>query len=65
VTARSKAWIWDHSLAGTTGSNSAGGMGVRTLVIFVFCQLEVSATSRDSFGRVLPSVVCLNMISKL
>ena len=28
VAARSKAWACDRSLAGTAGSNPAGGMGV-------------------------------------
>jgi len=33
VAARSKAWVWGRSLAGTVGSNPAGGMDV--------CLLEV------------------------
>jgi hypothetical protein len=28
VAARSKAWVYDHSLAGNVGSNAAGGMDV-------------------------------------
>ena len=43
VAARSKAWVCGRSLAGTAGSNPAGGMDV-CLVSVVRCQVEVFAT---------------------
>jgi hypothetical protein len=42
VDARSKAWVWGHTLAGVAGSNPVGGMDV-SLVSVVCCQVEVSA----------------------
>jgi hypothetical protein len=40
VTARSKAWVCDHSLAGIAGSNPAEGMDVSLLSV-VCCQVKV------------------------
>jgi len=44
VAARSKAWVYGHSLTGTVGSNPAGGMGIFSLMSVVCCQVEVSAS---------------------
>jgi hypothetical protein len=44
VVARSKAWVYGHSLAGIAGSNPTGGMDVLSVVSVVCCQVEVSAT---------------------
>jgi hypothetical protein len=44
VAARSKAWVYGRSLAGTVGSNPAGGHGCLSLVSVVCCQIEVSVT---------------------
>ena len=55
LAARSKAWVYGHSLAGIVGSNPTGGMDV-SLVIVVCCQVEVSAsgliTRPEEFYRV-------------
>ena len=42
VAARSKAWVYGRSPVDIVGSNPTGGMDVRLL--WVFCQLEISAT---------------------
>ena len=42
MAARSKAWICCRWLAGIAGSNPTGSMNV-SLVIIMFCQVEVSA----------------------
>ena len=44
VAARSKGWVYSHSIAGTAGSNSAGGQGRLSVVSVVCCQVEVFAT---------------------
>jgi hypothetical protein len=44
VAARSKAWVYDRSLAGIAGLNPAGGHGCRSVVSVVCCQVEVSAS---------------------
>jgi hypothetical protein len=44
VTARSKAWVCDRSLAGIAGSNPAGDMDALSLVSVVCCHVVVSAT---------------------
>ena len=41
----SKAWVCGRSPAEIVGSNPAGGMNVLSVVNFVCCQVEVSATS--------------------
>ena len=43
MAARSKAWAFDCSLAGITGSNPAGSMDVLSLDFGVCCRVEVSA----------------------
>jgi len=45
VAARSKTKVCGRSPAGIVGSNPTGGMDVLFVVIDVFCQVEVSATS--------------------
>jgi hypothetical protein len=47
---RSKARVFNRSLAGTAGSNPAGGMNVCLLGMWC-CQIEVSATSRSRVQR--------------
>jgi hypothetical protein len=44
VAARSNARVYGSSLAGTAGSNPAGGKDVCLFVSVVCCQVEVSAT---------------------
>ena len=44
VTARSKASVCGHSLAGIACSNLTGGMDVSLLLSVVCCQAEVSAS---------------------
>jgi hypothetical protein len=44
VAARSKAWVQGRWLAGIAGSNPARGHGCLSVVIVVFCQVEVSST---------------------
>jgi hypothetical protein len=39
VAARCKAWIDGCSLAGTAGSNAAGGMDILSRVSVIFCQV--------------------------
>jgi hypothetical protein len=43
LAARSKAWVYGRSLTGIAGSNPTGGIDV-SVVSFVCCQVEVSAT---------------------
>ena len=45
VTARSKGWFFVCSPAEIVGSNPTGGHGFLSVVIFVCCQVEASATS--------------------
>ena len=46
VTARSKAYVYGRSPAGTVGSNPTGGMDVFLLCVLCVCfQVEVSVTS--------------------
>ena len=59
VTARSKAWVWGRSFAGTAGSNLAEGHGCLSLVSVLFCQVEFSETSWSYSRGVVPSVVRL------
>ena len=51
--ARSKAWVWDRSLARIVGSNSAGGMDVLFLVSVVDRDVDVPASSRSLVQRSL------------
>ena len=39
MTARSKAWVCDRCLAGSAGSNPAGGMDVSVLLMYITCAL--------------------------
>jgi hypothetical protein len=50
VAAASKAWVYVRSLAGIAVSNSAGH-GCLSLVIYVCCQADVSATGRSLVQR--------------
>jgi hypothetical protein len=45
VAARSEAWVCGRSPAKIVGSNPTGGHGRLSVVSFVCCQVEVSATS--------------------
>jgi hypothetical protein len=38
VPLRSKVWVWRHFIAGIVGSNTAEGMDVRLLCLFVLCR---------------------------
>jgi hypothetical protein len=69
VAARSKAWVCDLSLAGVAGSNPAIGMDV--CLLSVLCLVTTLTRGVRSLRRadhssrgVLPSVVCLSVISK-
>jgi hypothetical protein len=55
-TARSKAWIHGHTLAGVAGLNPAG-----VCVLWVLCDVRQTSLRRadHSSREVLPSVVCL------
>jgi hypothetical protein len=44
MAARSKAWLYAHSPAGTASSNPAGGHGCLSFVVVVCCQVEFSAS---------------------
>jgi hypothetical protein len=46
VAVRSKAWVCSRSFVGIAGSSPAGGMDM-SVVCFVCCQVEVSATGRS------------------
>ena len=61
VAARSKAWACGRSLGGIAGSKPAGCMDVSFECLC--CQVEVSLVDH-SFRVVIPSVVCLSVISK-
>jgi len=56
VAARSKAWVFSRLIAGIAGSNPAGAW------VSVCC--ECCVLSDPSSRGVLPSVVCLSVISK-
>jgi hypothetical protein len=45
VAAQTKACVCSRSLSGIVGSNLAEGVDVLSLVSFLCCQVEVSATS--------------------
>ena len=45
VAARSKAWVFGRCFGAIAGPNPTGGNGCLSVVIVVFCQVEVSATS--------------------
>jgi len=62
IAERSNWWVCGRSLAGIAGSNRIGGMVVSLLGLL---RVERSLRRADhSCRRVLPSVVCLNMIMK-
>ena len=44
LAARSKAWVYGRSLAEIVGSNPAEGQGCLSVLSFVCCQVDVSAT---------------------
>jgi hypothetical protein len=44
VAAKSKKWVYGHSLYRIVGSNPAGGQGCLSLVSVVCCQVKVSAS---------------------
>jgi len=54
VAARQKAWFCGLFLAGTVGSNSAGGIDVSCECLC--CQVEVSARGQPLVQRSLPSM---------
>ena len=56
MAARYKAWLYVQSLAGTAGSNPAGGMDMSRFIV-VCCQLEVCGRADHSSRVVLTSVV--------
>ena len=60
VAALSKVWICGRSLAGIAGSNPAGAW------MSICCVLSCQSLRRDehSFRGILPSVVCLIVITK-
>ena len=63
LAARSKAWIRGHSLAGIAGSNPARSMDV--CLLWVFCVVRGLLRQADYSPRgMLPSVVCMSVISK-
>jgi hypothetical protein len=65
VAAASKAWACNRPLAGNAGSNPLGGVDVSlSLVSVVCCQVESLQRADHSSRGVIPSVVCLNVISK-
>jgi hypothetical protein len=58
VDARSKAWVYGHSLAGIAGSNPSGENGCLSLVTVVCCQVDVSATERSLIQGSPTQCVC-------
>ena len=64
MAARSKAWVCDRSLAGTVGSNPAGGHVCLLRVLCVVRYRSLRQADHSSRG-VLPSVVCLSAIMNL
>ena len=59
VAARSKAWICSLSLAGISGSISAGGMGVWLFWMLSVVRYRSLRRAYHSSRGILPSVVCL------
>jgi len=55
VAARSKAWVCGRLLAGIAGSNPV--VAWMSVVIVVYCEVEVSASTDQSSRGVLPNVV--------
>ena len=51
MAARSEAWVCGSSLAGTTGSNPAGGNKLLSLVSVVCSEVEVSASGPSLVHR--------------
>ena len=51
VAAQYKAWFCGHFLAGITGSNPTVGHGCLSVLIVVYCKIEVSATGRSLVQR--------------
>jgi hypothetical protein len=64
VAVRSKAWVFDRSLAGIRGSNPAGGMDVS--FFGQCCALSVTSLRRANHPSICvkPSAVCLSVIAK-
>jgi hypothetical protein len=63
VTAPSKVWVCDRSLAWNAGLNPSGSMNVISLC--VCCQDRSLRRADDSSRGVLSSVVCLSVIGSL
>ena len=59
--ARSKAWVSGRSLAGTAGSNPAGGMDL-SLVNAVCFQVQLSSADRSLVQGTLTECVSLSVI---
>jgi hypothetical protein len=60
VVVSSEAWVYDHSVAGIAGLNSAEGMDFRLLCLFCVVQVTTSVTSWSLVQRCLPRVyVCV------
>ena len=62
MAARSKAWACGRSLAGIAGSNPAGGIDVRLLLMSCVVRLRSLRPADHSSRGVLPSVVRLSVI---
>jgi len=62
--ARSKAWVCGHSLAGIGGSIPAGSMDACLLRVLFVIRYRSLRRADHSSRRLLPSVVCLNVILK-
>ena len=63
VEAQSKAWVCGRSLAGIAGSNAVACMDVCLLWVLCIVRYRSLRRADSSSRRVLPSVVCLSIIS--
>jgi len=64
VAARSKKWVCSLSLAGTAGSNPAGGIDVFVLGVLYFIRYSSLRRANHPSREVLPNVVCPSVIVK-
>jgi hypothetical protein len=62
--ARSKASVCGRSPAGIAGSNPAGGMDVCLWCVLCVVKYRLLQRADHSFGKVLPSEVCLSVIEE-
>ena len=62
--AGSKAWFCGRSLDGIVGSNPAGGMDVRLLLVLCVVRYRCLHRADHSSRGVLPSAVCLSVTVK-